>query len=228
MGRKLGHEFHRELALIAAQANRAPYVVALKNGTMSSAKLDDYLTDTYWAVLLFPSLAQTLVDRMPSGVDSAELRQSAREELDHPAMYEPILQGRGIDPKFVQASSYVPKSRIYHYFWRWVECLVGHAPWHQAVAAVMLGIEGGAPVFEAVVAQSLVQYYGLSPEQARWFSVHSGNVEAAHHAEGVRVLERLPLSSADHAAILEIAFLAARAMVIDCPNEWFAARSANP
>lgn len=173
-----------------------PFYRQIADGSLPRPLLRRYVSDTLWAVRDFAAMAVTLAcEAPPQHADFMAV--IAEEETDHPALLGRAVEALGGDVAGIMEGNYFP-TPTYALWWRTVQDAVAHRPWVEGIAVVMVGIEDLARVQEAMVGDGMRAHYGLSAEQAAWFTHHGGPEEAEHGSLGLQILEQA-VDAADEA-----------------------------
>ena len=153
-----------------------PFVLSVSTGKASIEQIRTWALQDYQFRRMVPRismlryLACTDPEFQPRiyEVVEDETRGLRAGSIGHPDMFVEFAESIGITRQQLESAPLRPATAAHLYY---AELIVHTLPWFVVMAAQM-GAEGTFPPAVAALGRGLMENYGLSPEQVRFFSVH--------------------------------------------------------
>ncbi len=153
-----------------------PFVLSVSTGKASIEQIRTWALQDYQFRRMVPRismlryLACTDPEFQPRiyEVVEDETRGLRAGSIGHPDMFVEFAESIGVTRQQLESAPLRPATAAHLYY---AELIVHTLPWFVVMAAQM-GAEGTFPPAVAALGRGLMENYGLSPEQVRFFSVH--------------------------------------------------------
>lgn len=170
-----------------------PFIDGVQAGTISLPELRFWaIQDSHYrravprlAMLRYMRCTDPHFRTLLGGVLAEEAEGTQTGSAGHYDLFLRFAASIGLSAEEVESSTPVATTGAHVY---WVELILWTLPWFVAMSAQMAGEWQGPPAVKRMYA-GLTTHYGLSPEQAAFFSVH-GEADEDHGLLVEQIIER--------------------------------------